>query len=75
MDANILADITLIQKIRYLQETLSNTSELVMFLAWLGPKALALAWPKGALAFKNHGLSQSPQLKPGSGLAWPKALA
>jgi hypothetical protein len=41
-------------------------------LAWLGPKAPALAWPKGAPALKNLGPGHEPLLGPGSGLAWPR---
>jgi hypothetical protein len=41
-------------------------------LAWLGPKAAALAWPEPALAFSRAGLTQSCHSQLGPGLAWPK---
>jgi len=41
-------------------------------LAWLGLKALDLAWLEVALAFPNTRPSQSHQPGLGSGLAWPR---
>ena len=41
-------------------------------LAWLGLKALALAWPEAALAFSNARPGQCHQPRLGLGLAWPR---
>jgi hypothetical protein len=40
--------------------------------ARLGLKALALAWPEGALAFQNPRPSHGSWLRLGHGLAWPR---
>jgi hypothetical protein len=40
--------------------------------AQLGLKALALAWPKAALAFSNPGPGQSHESQLGPGLAQPR---
>ena len=40
--------------------------------ARLGLKALALAWPEGALAFQNPRPSCGSRLRLGHGLAWPR---
>ena len=43
--------------------------------AWLGPKALALAWPKGGFGFLKTRAKPKPHRWPGPGLALAQARA
>ncbi len=55
-----------------LKYTNTGDDKLGMYLAWLGPKALALAWLDTALALQKYGPGQRPPCWLGSSLAWLK---
>ena len=53
-------------------DSLIDTLRLSAVLAWLGLKAMALAWLEAAAAFSTHRPGQSCQPGSSSGLAWPR---
>jgi hypothetical protein len=67
-----LEDLRPKSKFEDLAETLDDNDELVLCLARLGLKALALAWPEAALAFSNPRPGQSHETWLGSSLARPR---
>jgi hypothetical protein len=54
----------------YLEKTGCKCAATTDVLAWLGLKAMTLAWPEGALALLYLRPSQSHQPWLGPGLAW-----